>query len=205
MNGFFETASQKAQRLEEEKKARYRNVEKVIGQLQLKQETIEKECTALWNKAKSELTRGDKSAAASTLKLFKMKKVEAGRCARLRVMAENRFSSISSAADMQEAMKALGDLAASCQVDVDLLEENMEQTAAAMDDISDMNKVMERSFERENRRIERELENRADTKSDPLFNSLEASLTPAGNRDVTPPQKITEENVDEALKALLNA
>ena len=30
-------------------------------------------------------------------------------------------------------------------------------------------------------------------------------LTPAGNRDVTPPQKITEENVDEALKALLNA
>lgn len=106
---------------------------------------------------------------------------------------------------MQEAMKALGELAASCQVDVDLLEENMEQTAAAMDDISDMNKVMERSFERENRRIERELENRADTNSDPLFNSLEASLTPAGNRDVTPPQKITEENVDEALKALLNA
>lgn len=205
MGNFFETASQKAHRLEKENKARFRNTGQLIENLQQKHALMEKECTSLWNKAKKELAGGEKSAAAATLKLFKMKKVAAERYARFRILAENKLASFSSAADMQSVMQALGELAGSCQVDVDQFEEKMAQAEEVMEDVRDMDKIMNGAWERENRRIDRELEDSAADDDDPLLKSLEESIKPAAKKSAPAAEKITEENVDDVLKALLNA
>lgn len=205
MGNFFETASQKAQRLEQEKKAKFRSIGQLIENLQQKHALMGKECTSLWNKAKKELAGGDKSAAAATLKLFKMKKVSAERYARFLVMVENKLASFSSADDMQSVMKALKEFAAGCRVDVDQFEEDMAQTEEVMEDIRDMDKIMNGAWERENRRIDRELESCAADDDDPLLKSLEESIKPAAKKSAPAAEKITEENVDDVMKALLNA
>ena len=211
MSSFFESASQKARREEQEKQGRVRSFEQGLDRIAEKQSQVETECTRLWNKAKAELTSGNKQAANMTLKHYKIKRSEADRLSRFHFLAKSRFDSINSGVEMQNAMAALSELAGTCGIDVDQFQEDMESSEAVMDYARDMERIMEKASQRETLRLERDFETGNAVDDDPLLKALEESVAaPAAAAPVKEsaaaapaPQKITEENVDSALEDLL--
>ena len=212
MSSFFESASQKARREEQEKQGRVRSFEQSLDRIAGKQAQVEAECTRLWNKAKAELTSGNKMAANMTLKHYKVKKSEADRLSRFHFLVKSRFDSMNSGVEMQNVMAALNELAGSCGIDVDQFQEDMDNSEAVMDDARDMERIMEKASQRESLRLERDFEAGNAIDDDPLLKALEESVAAPAAAAASPlkesaaapaPQKITEENVDSALEDLL--
>ena len=209
MGIFFETEARKAERLEKEKKAQARNVALLAEELSSKESQLSAQCAALWEKAKMQLSSGQKSAAAMTLKHFKSKQLEMKRYSRLNFLVQNKLSSLQSAADMQNAAEALKEFAQSAAIDIDQLEADLDKLEECAADIRDMQKSIDRSLERANSSFDREF-NSISQEDDPLLKSLQESLFPEAQKPQAAPQtapapdKITSENVDEALKKMLD-
>ena len=161
-----------------------RGVERVIENLEDKFDRLNKESSILWNKARQQLLSGQKSEALATLRSYKAKTVMGRRVDHQLTMTRYRYDAIVGAADMQEVMGALNDLAANTNVDVDILEDTMEKVENAASDNNDVCKIIDRAFQRDMAKLDRELENAGGDDDDELMKSLEQEVAADGKRKV---------------------
>ena len=199
LSNFFMSASEK-EKLEKMKLRRVtRGVERVIEGLQDKSALLNKECTALWNKAREQLMSGQKSEAAATLRFYKSKNMMGRRVEQQLMMVRHRYDTITGAADMQSMAGALNGLAQTRGVDVDALEDSMEQIADAGMDCNEVNKSLDSMFERDMAKLDRELA-AGESGDDELMKALEQEIS-GGSTGVVPDAISSGQ---ERLRSMLN-
>ena len=176
LSSIFMSKSEK-EKLEKVNRRRItRGVERVIENLEDKAGRLNKECSTLWDKARQQLLSGQKNEAAATLRFYKAKSVMSRRVDHQLAMTRYRYDAIVGAADMQQVMGALQDLAANTNVDVDMLEETMETVDEATGDNNEVCKIIDRAFQRDMAKLDRDLEGAGEGEDDDLMKALEQEV-----------------------------
>ena len=167
--GLFDIFTSKKKADQEAKRTKNRaerRAERVIDDMQYRQKNLEKECSKLWEKARQQLMSGQKSAAAATLSIYKSKLAMANRNERQYIMARHQADIMTNAAMMQGVAGALQELAEVSNVDPDAVAEQMDKIDEVNDDISETNKIMEKSYERSMAKLDKDLEDASDMVGD---------------------------------------
>ena len=149
IGNIFESEKEKERRIRRENRRIERTVENVIDKFSDRTRDLEKERDALWEKAKQKLQSGQKAEAANILKTYKSKMVMLNRLDRQKVFAQHKLDMITGARDMGEVTGALKDLAVGLNVTPEQLEENLFDVDMVSDDISDINKIMDKAYDKE--------------------------------------------------------
>lgn len=184
LSSIFMSKSEKEKLEKINRRRTTRGVERVIENLEDKFDRLNKECAILWNTARQQLLSGQKSEAIATLRSYKAKTVMGRRVDHQLTMTRFRYEAIVGAADMQQVMSALNDLAVNTNVDVDMLEETMETVDDAAGDNSEVCKIIDRAFQRDMAKLDRELENAGGDDDDELMKSLEQEVAADGKENV---------------------
>ena len=176
LSSIFMSKSEKKNLEKLNKRRIVRGVERVIENLEDKSSRLNKECNSLWDKARQQLLSGQKSEAAATLRFYKAKSVMSKRIDHQLTLTRYRYDAIVGAADMQQVMGALQELAANTNVDVDGLEDTMEQVDEAAADNNEVCKIIDSAFQRDMAKLDRDLEGAGEGEEDELLKALEQEI-----------------------------
>ena len=184
-DGLFTSAADEAKNKRTRQRRATRAVERVIENLQDKSKALEKERTKLWNTAREQMISGQKSAAASTLKIYKSKLVMGERVEKQLLLSQHHLDSITTASDMQQISGTLAELAAVMNVDPDTVQESIDAVDDRTADVQDVVKIMDQAFARDMARLDRDAEQEEGESEDALMtalmNEVNGSLTVPGS------------------------
>ena len=204
IGNLFESEKDAERRKRKEIRQVERSVENVIEKFSDRTRDLEKERDALWEKAKIKLQSGQKAEAANLLKTYKSKMVMLNRLDRQKVYAQHKLDMISGARDMGEVTSAFKDLAVGLDVTPEQLEENIFEVDMVSDDISDINKIMDKAYDKEMDHLSKEADREMSAEfDDDLMSALENEVVGslAGSESVKTTEASSEQ---QAIDAGLN-
>lgn len=171
-DGLFTNAESKIKEERMKQRRAIRTVERVIDNLTEKSAGLEKERTKLWATAREQMLSGQKSAAATTLKIYKSKMVMSQRVERQLLLSKHNLDTITSANDMQQVSASLASLATTMNVDPDAVQMTMDELEDRNEDIRDVNKIMDSAFARDMAKLDLDAANGMDDTEDELMKAL---------------------------------
>ncbi|MBO5791418.1 MAG: hypothetical protein J6S54_02980 [Lentisphaeria bacterium] len=171
-DGLFTSAADEAKIKRARQRRATRAVERVIENLQDKSKSLERERTKLWNTAREQMISGQKSAASSTLKIYKSKLVMGERVEKQLLLSQHHLDSITTASDMQQISGALAELATVMNVDPDVVQDSIDSLDDKSADVQDVVKIMDQAFARDMARLDRDAEQDEAESEDALMTAL---------------------------------
>ncbi len=175
ISDLFKSTEQRELEKKRELRRKQREAERGIDNMGDRIKELEKQRSAIWEKAIQATMAGQKAEAARLVRQFKAYGVQISRVDKQRIVAQSRLTSVVTAGDIGAVTEIIADHAKEQNSDATLIEGNLDQINEVADDIRDVNQVVDKAYEKDMERADAEAEQvNSETADAELMADLEA-------------------------------